>query len=155
MTPGGPFLEAKPWSHHAGKRHQPTETITRTGHAQISSTHSKSSHRHPRLNPSRLAEMTRKITCITCMSGRNPTLQSASEVVPAALVEHPANHGLKERQWLGVVAGIEGVLVVVRAEVDGGLVVLVVTPAVTDVAIHPGVVEVVIALEHPVVLDDP
>src|SRR5215469_6454970 len=82
------------------------------------------------------------------MSGRNPTLQSTSEVVPTALIEHSANHGVKKRQWLGVVAGIEGVLVVVRAEVDGGLVVLVVTPAVTDVAIHPGVVEVVIALEQ-------
>src|SRR6516165_10301666 len=80
------------------------------------------------------------------MSGRNPTMQSTSEVVSAALVEHSANHGLEERQWLGVV---------VRAEVDSGLVVLVVTPAVTDVAIHPSVVEEVIALEHPVVLDDP
>src|SRR4051794_34503537 len=49
-------------------------------------------------------------------------LHQSAEGVSPALVEHPADHGLEERQRLGVVGGIEGVLVVARAEVDGGLV---------------------------------
>jgi hypothetical protein len=65
---------------NSGLRHpepdnQPTEAVTRTDHAQLGSTHSKNSLRHRRLNPSRVAEMTRKITCITCMSG-NPWSRS-------------------------------------------------------------------------------
>ena len=53
---------------------RPGQPAHRTGHrtdyAQIGHTHNRSSHRHRRPNPSRVAEMTRKITDITCMSGR-------------------------------------------------------------------------------------
>jgi hypothetical protein len=58
---------------HIGQRHpdpdsQLTGAVTRTRHAKTSSAHSKGSHRHGRHNPSRVVEMTRKITYITCMS---------------------------------------------------------------------------------------
>jgi len=46
-----------------------TGTVTRTEHAQVGTRHRTSSHRHRRPNPSRVAEITRKITYITCMSG--------------------------------------------------------------------------------------
>ena len=38
-----------------------------TDHAKIGRIHRKDSHRYLRPNPSRLAEMTRKITAMTCM----------------------------------------------------------------------------------------
>jgi hypothetical protein len=55
---------------HADPDNQLTGRLTRTGHAKAGSRHSNSSQRHRRLNPSRVAEMTRKITCITCMRVR-------------------------------------------------------------------------------------
>jgi hypothetical protein len=46
---------------------QLTGTVTRTSHAKAGSRHNTSSHPHGQPNPSRVAEMTRKITYITCM----------------------------------------------------------------------------------------
>ena len=69
--------------------------------------------------------------------------------------EDPAQHRFEELDWLRGVGRVEGVLVVVRAEVDAVLVPGVVGPAVAGVGVGADVVEPVLALEHPVVFEDP
>jgi GNAT superfamily N-acetyltransferase len=55
---------------HPDPDHQPAGPIIRTNHTQASSTHRLSSHHHRQSIPSRVDQITRKITGITCMSGR-------------------------------------------------------------------------------------
>ena len=73
IRPGPPAqeLQIDISQRHPDPDNQRTGGVTRTGHAQVGNTHRKGSHRHGRPNPSRVAEMTRKITYITCMSERS------------------------------------------------------------------------------------
>ena len=76
-------------------------------------------------------------------------------VLPGLAGHHPLHDRLEELQWLGRVAGVKGVLVVLVAPVDTRLVVGIVPVLVPGVAVLAHVVPEIVALELPVMLDDP